>query len=161
METVREIIAAMQEAAPKGREHLDEPTLDRVAGLTQSLLAASADADREYQRFLGIQHRSLGLPGEDMHDWLGGKIVLVTGGTGCVGSMLMRQLASCRPRRLICLSRGVTGGWPCPDGSEFAQADVRDARAVRSVVGEIKPDVLFHVAAQRDPGLAEPDTVLR
>jgi nucleoside-diphosphate-sugar epimerase len=155
LETVREIIAAMQEAAPKGREQLDEPTLDRLRALTQSLLAASADTDSEYQRFLGIQHRSLGLPGEDMHDWLGGKTVLVTGGTGCVGSMLMRQLASYRPRRLICLSRGVTGGWPCPDGSEFAQADVRDARAVRSVVGEIKPDVLFHVAAQRDPGLAE------
>ena len=155
METVRDIIVAMQEAAPKGLEHLDAPTLDRLRVLTQSLLAASADADGEYSRFLEIQHRSLGLPGEDMHEWLGGKTVLVTGGTGCVGSMVMRQIARYRPRRLICLSRGVTGGWPRADGAEFAQADVRDARAVASVLGEIKPDVLFHVAAQRDPGLAE------
>ena len=155
MQAVREIIVAMQDAAPKGRDQLDEPTLDRLRVLTQSLLAASADANSEYLRFQEIQQRSLGLPGEDMHEWLGDKNILVTGGTGCVGSMLMRKLACYRPRRLICLSRGVTDGWPRLATAEYVRADVRDRPALASVVGEAKPDVLFHVAAQRDPGLAE------
>ena len=34
-------------------------------------------------------------------------------------------------------------------------ADVRDEQALRSVLADIRPDVVFHVAAQRDPGLAE------
>src|SRR5215475_11363834 len=155
VETVREIIVAMQEAAPPGREHLDGPTLDRLRALTQSLLAASAYADSEYLRFQETQHRGLELPGDDARDWLTGKTILVTGGTGCVGSMLMRQLACYRPRRLICISRGVTDGWPRLPGAEYVQADVRDRPALAALVGVAKPDVLFHVAAQRDPGLAE------
>ena len=155
METVREIIVAMQDAAPKGCEHLDELTLDRLRALTRSLLAASADSDSEYLRFQEIQQRSLGLPAGDTREWLGDKNILVTGGTGCVGSMLMRQLECYRPRRLVCLSRGVTGGWPRLAGAEYVQADVRDRPALASVFAGAKPDVLFHVAAQRDPGLAE------
>ena len=34
-------------------------------------------------------------------------------------------------------------------------ADVRDRAAMDRLIGEVKPDLVFHVAAQRDPGLAE------
>jgi FlaA1/EpsC-like NDP-sugar epimerase len=128
LETVRDIIVAMQEAAPKGREHLDGPTLDRLRVLTQSLLAASADADGEYSRFLEIQHRSLGLAGEDVQEWIGGKTVLVTGGTGCVGSMVMRQLACYRPRRLICPAGSPAAGPARPGPSSPRRTSGTPAR---------------------------------
>jgi hypothetical protein len=34
-------------------------------------------------------------------------------------------------------------------------ADLRDSEAVTRIVRKVRPDVIFHVAAQRDPGLAE------
>ena len=157
MESVRAIIAAMRDAVPEGRQHLDERELGRLRDLTHALVTASAGADEEHARFLAIGERGLAVPGPDLPHWLEGRSILVTGGTGCVGSVLMSQLAACRPRRLVSVSRGLTRGWPRAAGAEYAQADVRDLPALESVVADVRPDVLFHVAAQRDPGLAERD----
>ena len=44
--------------------------------------------------------------------WLSGATVLVTGGTGCIGSTLMAQVAARGPARLVSVSRGITEGWP-------------------------------------------------
>lgn len=153
--TVREIVAALRAAAPAGREQLDDETLARLRMLTRSLLAASPGAEAEYARFLSIRRRSLPLPAPALGAWLGGKTLLVTGGTGCVGSALMRQLAAWQPRRLVSVARGRATGWPRLAGAEYVRADVRDLPGLAAVVAGVRPDVLFHVAAQRDPGLAE------
>jgi hypothetical protein len=39
--------------------------------------------------------------------------------------------------------------------TEYRAADIRDAATLGAIVAEVRPDVIFHVAAQRDPGLAE------
>ena len=95
------------------------------------------------------------VPEAELAGWLGGATVLVTGGTGCVGSALMAQAARWRPRRLVSVSRGLTGGWPRLAGAEYFRADIRDPRGLAAVFDEVRPDVVFHLAAQRDPGLAE------
>jgi nucleoside-diphosphate-sugar epimerase len=118
-------------------------------------VTAGAGADEELARFQAIGRRALALPGADRRPWLEGRSILVTGGTGCVGSVLMSQLAAWRPRRLVSVSRGLTHEWPRTAGVEYARADIRDLPALGAVVAEARPDVLFHVAAQRDPGRAE------
>ena len=79
----------------------------------------------------------------------------MTGGTGCIGSTLMAQLARLGPSRLVSVSRGVTTGYPRLPGAEYLQADIRDRQRLDEMVRAIRPDVVFHVAAQRNPGLAE------
>jgi nucleoside-diphosphate-sugar epimerase len=54
----------------------------------------------------------------------------------------------------VSVSRGCAGG-PRLDGAEYVCADVRNLGRLTAVFGDIRPDVVFHVAAQRDPGLAE------
>lgn len=157
METAREIVAAMRAAAPAGQARLDEQVLGRLRDLTRSLLAASPAAEAEYARFLSVRRRQLDLPAAALAGWLRGRTVLVTGGTGCVGSALMRELAACGPRRLVSVARGQTTGWPRAAGAEYVRGDVRDLPALGSVIAAARPDVLFHLAAQRDPGLAERD----
>ena len=152
--TVPEIIMRMRAAAPEGRQCLSHPESRKLADLTQALLAAKPDALREYSRFLAIGRRSIGLPRAELEASLPGKSVLVTGGTGCIGSALLAQLVGLRPRRLVSVSRGHAGG-PRIDGAEYVRADVRDLARLAAVFGDIRPDVVFHVAAQRDPGLAE------
>lgn len=146
----------MQAAAAPGQERLDTATYRRLQALTAQLAGERYDqAIAEHARFLAMRDREICLPGARLEDHLGGTVILVTGGTGCVGSALIRQLARFRPARIVSVSRGVTCGWPLSGQAEYRSADIRDATAVERLAGEISPDVIFHVAGQRDPGLAE------
>jgi nucleoside-diphosphate-sugar epimerase len=153
--TPSEIISAMREAAPPGQQQLDDSVLGELRSLTQALIAARPDAGDEYARFLAFRERGIAVPEAELAEWLGGATVLVTGGTGCIGSTLMAQIARWRPARLVSVSRGHTEGWPRVTGAEYVHADIRDRRGLTAIVGQVRPDVVFHLAAQRDPGLAE------
>jgi nucleoside-diphosphate-sugar epimerase len=85
--------------------------------------------------------------------WIEGKAILVTGGTGCIGSALLRELAAHRPGRLASVSL-APGPWPRTGGAEYLEADIRDYPALAAAMAG-GWDVVFHTAAQRDPGLAE------
>jgi FlaA1/EpsC-like NDP-sugar epimerase len=145
----------MKAVAPAGRRRLDEQTLRQLRDLTRSLIAVKEDAAAEHARFLSIAGRGLCLPEAELADLLSDAAVLVTGGTGCIGSALVAQLAARCPGRLVSVSRGVTGDRPRHARAEYLHADVRDAAAMEELIAGIKPDLVFHVAAQRDPGLAE------
>ena len=155
METVSEIIGSMRAVAPPGQGSLDDHTLRQLRELTQSLVAAKTGAAQEHARFLAIAERGLCLPEAELADRLRDATVLVTGGTGCIGSALLAQLAARCPGRLVSVSRGVTDNWRRHAAAEYRYADVRDRAAMDQLLSEIQPDLVFHVAAQRDPGLAE------
>jgi hypothetical protein len=153
--TAPEIVALMRQAVPPGRETLDDTSLTQLRELTRALLEAKPDAQQEYARFLAISERALPLPDDELDAWLDGKTVVVVGGTGCIGSKLMQQVEIRGPKRLVSVGRGVTDRYPRLDGAQYLQADIRDRQRLATVLGELQPDVVFHVAAQRDPGLAE------
>lgn len=150
-----EIVALMRQAVPPGKETLDEASLTRLQELTRALLEAKPDAQREYARFLAISERALPLPDGELDAWLRGKTVMVVGGTGCIGSKLMQQVETRGPKRLVSVGRGVTAGYPRLPGAQYLEADIRNRARLAAVFREVRPDVIFHVAAQRDPGLAE------
>jgi nucleoside-diphosphate-sugar epimerase len=155
VETVSEIIASMRAVAPPGQPRLDDDVLTELRALTQALIAVRTGAAEEHARFLAIAERGLCLPEAELAGRLRDATVLVTGGTGCIGSTLMAQLAARRPGRLVSVSRGVTRDWPRQPGAEYRHADVRNRPDIEALIAEIRPDLVFHVAAQRDPGLAE------
>ncbi len=155
METVGEIINCMRAVAPAGQSALDQAVLGRLGELTQALIAVKEGAAAEHSRFLAIGQRGLCLPEGQVSGWLSGTTVLVTGGTGCIGSALMAQVAKRGPARLVSVSRGNSDAWPRQAGAEYRQADVRDRGALEAIIREVRPDVIFHVAAQREPARAE------
>lgn len=155
MGTVPEIIASMRAVAPPGQRRLDDAVLAELRELTPALITARTGAAEEHARFLAIAERGLCLPEAELAGRLRDATVLVTGGTGCIGSTLMAQLAARRPGRLVSVSRDVTGDWPRQPTAEYRYADVRDRVAIEALIKEFRPDLVFHVAAQRDPGLAE------
>jgi NAD(P)-dependent dehydrogenase (short-subunit alcohol dehydrogenase family) len=155
MSRVSEVIDAMVRAVPARKVNLDEVEVARLRELTSELMAAKPETAVEYARFLGIKQRGLCLPEAELTERLGGAIVLVTGGTGCIGSMLMAQLAQRGPGRLVSVSRDVTAGWPRQASAEYLAGDVRDRARMDEIIAQVRPDVIFHLAAQRSPALAE------
>lgn len=151
----RGAIEAMRAAVPPGQPRLGEKERRVLAEATRCLLANRTDGGMELGRFLEIRRRQLCLPADDLMPWLRGARILVTGGTGCIGSTLIRLLAGQGPAQLASLSRGQTRGWPRQPGVDYRYADIRDRRALDRLLADLRPDVIFHLAAQRDPGLAE------
>jgi len=158
--TVSEIILAMREAAPAGRQLLSEEMLGELQALTRALTAAKSDAADECRRFDEIGKRCINLDEPGLSAWLRGKTVLVTGGTGCLGSILLAEVARFGPGRLVSVSRGQTNGWPVVEQAEYRYADVTDRDGLREVFRQVRPDIVFHMAAQRDPGRAELEVAL-
>lgn len=151
----RDTIEAMRAAVPPGQPRLGREARRLLAEATRALQASHTAPGVELERFLAIRQRQLCLPADELAAWLGGARILVTGGTGCIGSTLTGLLAGLGPAQLVSLSRGQTTGWPRQPGVDYRHADIRDRRALDRLLADLRPDVVFHLAAQRDPGLAE------
>lgn len=86
-------------------------------------------------------------------------LVLVTGGTGFIGAHLCRSLSAAGNPPAILTRTTRPAGEPvasAPGARSFA-ADLLDRSALRRVVSEVRPDVVFHLAARvsarpDDPG---------
>jgi NAD(P)-dependent dehydrogenase (short-subunit alcohol dehydrogenase family) len=155
MHTAGSVLSELCAAVPKGRTELDEEDIRILSKLTRQLVVERTGAPAEYQRFLEISRRTIALPEPETRAWLHGRTVLITGGTGCIGSILAGQVLGFGPKRLVCLSRGETEPRQPVPGVEYLHGDIRDRASLSRLFGEVRPDVVFHLAAQRQPGLAE------
>ncbi|MGC9516141.1 MAG: NAD-dependent epimerase/dehydratase family protein [Methanomicrobiales archaeon] len=78
-----------------------------------------------------------------------GTTVLVTGGSGCVGSNLSRKLSDLGTEKVIILddlSSAYEWNTPKADNIEFIKGDILDDEVLKRVFKE-KPDYVFHLAA--------------
>ena len=155
VQTSADILARMQQEIPPGRQCLNGEELRQLATRTQALLASKPAAQEEYRRFLAAARKDIDLPQPVLAACLKGKRILVSGGTGCIGTTLMAQLARFEPACLVSVSRGVTQGWPRLADADYVHADIRDRDQLAAVFDHANCDIVFHVAGQRDPGLAE------
>ena len=146
-----DILEEITAIAPPGA-HLDGAILARMRELSAALVAVSADSLAEFRRYLAVMDRGIVMPDQLVADLLAGRTMLVTGASGCIGSALLGQLARYRPARVVTLD---VAGPPAEPHTTHCRLDIRDRDALVDLVADIRPDVVFHQAAQRDPGLAE------
>lgn len=101
---------------------------------------------------------------EDIAKYLGGKVVLVTGGGGSIGSELCRQIASYNPNKLIILDNyennlydilnELTRLYPEMDIIPIV-ANVREMQRLDEIFQEYSPNIVFHAAAHKHVPLME------
>jgi NAD(P)-dependent dehydrogenase (short-subunit alcohol dehydrogenase family) len=154
--SITEIVSRMREVAPPGQLELSFSVREELTRLTRQLIETDCDAMPEYRRFTGIARRELDLsqiPSE-LHDAYAGKRIVITGGTGCIGQALIGQLQRCNPAHIYSISRGHRPDKPRP-GVTYLHADVSDLDSLLLAMAGARPDVVFHLAAQRSPWLAE------
>lgn len=95
---------------------------------------------------------------ESIREGLMGKRVMITGGGGSIGSELCRQIARLNPVELVVIDHSEYSLYKIDHElrSEFHDlvfysvlGDICDPATVEKVVGEYKPDMIFHAAAYK------------
>ena len=101
---------------------------------------------------------------EEIFQDLRGKVILVTGGGGSIGSELCRQIAKAKPKQLIVFDIYENNAYAiqqelkktCPDLNLVTLiGSVRNTKRIESVMAKYRPDVVFHAAAHKHVPLME------
>jgi hypothetical protein len=150
------IVERIRAAAPPGMDDVPPATVRALHALTLELAEALPDAPAEFDAFTtAALSRTLGLDRAPLESAIAGRSVAVVGGTGCIGSRLIDELEQLGPARLVSVSRGITAPNRINPAADYRLGDVRDPAALQRIFDACRPEIVFHVAAQRDPGLAE------
>jgi NADP-dependent 3-hydroxy acid dehydrogenase YdfG len=85
------------------------------------------------------------------------KVILVTGGEGCVGQALLTSLIDLGAKKIVSVDKAQTAKSQLVSATQltYQTVDLRDRSALEQIFGTISPQIVFHLAAQRSPGLAE------
>jgi FlaA1/EpsC-like NDP-sugar epimerase len=93
-----------------------------------------------------------------------GKIILITGAGGSIGSEIARQISNCLPKDLYLLDRDESGLLDLDISLESQKlnikkhlvlADIRDGECISKILTDIKPEIVFHAAALKHLNMLE------
>ena len=101
---------------------------------------------------------------DEIFDYISGKVVMVTGGGGSIGSELCRQIAKAHPKQLIIFDIYENNAYDIqmelnrthPDlNLKVLIGSVRNTARLDRVLGEYRPELVFHAAAHKHVPLME------
>ena len=135
------------------------PSLNEIA---HGRVAVNRIRDVQIEDLLGRD--PVQLDDKNLHDFLTGKTVMVTGAGGSIGSELVRQLLNFSPKLILLIERTefmlfqiereLVRNFP---EVKFVPllADIGDELRMREIFSEYKPEVIFHAAAHKHVSLME------
>src|SRR6266568_3415488 len=168
---VRIVIVALPSAAHGVRRRVAE--LCASAGIEALTVPSYDDLISGRSQLTTIRHMELDdlisrdpvvLDSAGLKEWLGGRVVMVTGAGGSIGAELSRQIARFRPARLILLDlseyalyqiqQTLQDEYPAIALATLV-GDVKHAALVEQILSRERPSVIFHAAAYKHVPLME------
>lgn len=101
---------------------------------------------------------------EEIADYIAGRVVLITGAGGSIGSELSRQVSRLGPTKLVLLDRDESAlhsvelaiyGSGLLNSDDLVLCSIRDYRSLQRVFEHHRPEVVFHAAALKHLPLLE------
>jgi len=101
-----------------------------------------------------------------LEDFVTGKAIVVTGGGGSIGSEICDRIVTFGAARLLVIEHSEPALHAVTDALKGKQsaaeivgriADIRDRQRIMSLVGQFKPDIVFHAAALKHVPMLEQD----
>lgn len=168
---IDEIIIAMPSASGKViREIVDIckktgaglKTIPGVYDLIDGKISVSQIREVQLEDLLGREPVQLDMDG--IAAYLQGKVIMVTGAGGSIGSELCRQIACFQPETLVLVDNTENNLFEiemelrdrCPKLTLQGElADVRNQRRIRDIFKKYRPQVIFHAAAYKHVPMME------
>jgi len=168
---IEKIFLAIPSATPEQRRDILEicketkcqlKNLPSAYKFASSNITAKSVVDVKVEDLLGRPPINVDM--EEIYSFIAGKVILVTGGGGSIGSELCRQIAKHNPKQLIVFDIyennaheiGLELKDKYPDlNLEVLIGSVRDSRRIEQVFSKYKPDVVYHAAAHKHVPLME------
>lgn len=145
-----------------------------LPGLHDLIDGVSLDSLREVKVEDLLRRKPIKTEVEQVFRFLQGKIVLVTGAGGSIGSEICRQVCRCQPQHIILLGHGENSVFNIQQELEATVqrlrnegdpehiprltafiADLRFPSRLESVFLQFRPDIVFHAAAHKHVPLME------
>ena len=167
---ITHLIVAMPSATPQARRRALDLAADTglhvltVPNSAELLQGSKVDQlrDIEPEDLLGREPVELDEGG--ISECINGKVVLITGAGGSIGSELCRQVARYGPSRIVLyelsefalytIEQELSGKFPHIPLVRLI-GDVKDLEHLRQVFGKYKPQIVFHAAAYKHVPLME------
>ncbi len=168
---IQEIFVAIPSLSGQGKKELYEicknvgcklRTLPSMAQLVNNEVSVSMLRDVEIEDLLGRDPVQTNL--DEVMEYIGGKVILVTGGGGSIGSELCRQIASHDPKLLIIFEIYENNAYDIQQElrKKYPQLNmktligsVRNTHRVRQIFETYRPQIVFHAAAHKHVPLME------
>lgn len=135
------------------------PSLNEIA---HGRVNVSRIRDVQIEDLLGRE--PIQLDDENLHEFLSGKVVMVTGAGGSIGSELIRQITNYQPKLILLVERAeyllfqiereLVKDFPETNFLPLI-ADVCDEARIRDIFANYQPEVIFHAAAHKHVPLME------
>ena len=136
--------------------------LPELSKMTNGEISVATLRPVKIEDLLGREQVSVNL--HEVMGYIEGKVVLVTGGGGSIGSELCRQIATHNPSQLIVLDIYENNAYEieqelkrhCPNLNLLTLiASIRDKTKVRDVFQKYRPQIVFNAAAHKHVPLME------
>ncbi|WP_270301646.1 polysaccharide biosynthesis protein [Terrisporobacter petrolearius] len=171
-EHVDEIIIAMANITKEDKKRIIEKcqktkcklkTLPGIYEIIDGKVDIKKIRDVDIEDLLGRESIKINL--KEVSDYVQGRVVLVTGGGGSIGSELCRQIATFKPKHLIIVDNYENNAYSIQQeltrkyGKDLNLstiiASVREEVRIEAIFKEYKPEVVFHAAAHKHVPLME------
>jgi FlaA1/EpsC-like NDP-sugar epimerase len=155
-ELLRQVVEACEAAQIRIKK------LPALSDIVSGRVSVKALRDVRYEDLLGREEVHLDEVG--IKSYLTGKVVLVTGAGGSIGSELCRQIIRFAPRKLILFDAGEENLYSIEmellhqrgfSGYVPVLGQVQDAALIDSIFRVHRPDVVFHAAAYKHVPMLE------
>ncbi|MGB0715909.1 MAG: polysaccharide biosynthesis protein [Phycisphaerae bacterium] len=168
---VKDVLIALPSASPRSIRQLVERceglgvhirTIPAVSDLIAGKVKVSNFRDVEIADLLGRE--PVKLDTETIGEQLRGKVAMVTGAGGSIGSEICRQIAAFEPKSLILVERSenalfeidreLVRKFPHLD-FKACVADISDSSRLNTIFEDHRPSVVFHAAAHKHVPMME------
>ena len=155
-QTMQEILSICKESGCKLR------TLPGVYQLINGDVSVSSLKEVEIEDLLGREPIQINT--EEVLEYVSGKVVMVTGGGGSIGSELCRQIAAHHPKQLVIVDIYENNAYEIQQellrkfpelNQEVLIASVRNTNRMDQIFATYRPDIVYHAAAHKHVPLME------